>query len=261
ERVSLKPARHTKSYDAVVFDVLKVPPDQIASQITLMDLPVFKSIQPEELSSCAWTRKDKMTCAPNVVALTCRFNQLNFLVQREILSSKSAKSRCDILSQFIKVAKKLLELNNLHSLMAVLSALQSAPIYRLSKTWTLLSRKDRSAFERLSDLFQESNNRQKLRDYMSCVKLPCIPYLGIYWCYLTDIVYIDVAHPHSGGLESEPRKIKMNNILRVISEFQQSSYDNLPVHQHVQNYLRSMRYIEELQRFVEDDYYRLWFCR
>uniref|UniRef100_A0A4W3GSM0 Ras-GEF domain-containing protein n=1 Tax=Callorhinchus milii TaxID=7868 RepID=A0A4W3GSM0_CALMI len=36
-----------KSYDAVVFDVLKVTPEEFASQITLMDVPVFKVIQPE----------------------------------------------------------------------------------------------------------------------------------------------------------------------------------------------------------------------
>ncbi|KAL8174364.1 UNVERIFIED_CONTAM: Ras-specific guanine nucleotide-releasing factor RalGPS1 [Gekko kuhli] len=40
-----------KSYDAVVFDVLKVTPEEFASQITLMDMPVFKAIQPEMLSS------------------------------------------------------------------------------------------------------------------------------------------------------------------------------------------------------------------
>ncbi|XP_015678340.1 ras-specific guanine nucleotide-releasing factor RalGPS1 [Protobothrops mucrosquamatus] len=39
-----------KSYDAVVFDVLKVTPEEFASQITLMDMPVFKAIQPERES-------------------------------------------------------------------------------------------------------------------------------------------------------------------------------------------------------------------
>ncbi|XP_074702391.1 ras-specific guanine nucleotide-releasing factor RalGPS1 isoform X2 [Strix aluco] len=235
-----------KSYDAVVFDVLKVTPEEFASQITLMDMPVFKAIQPEELASCGWNKKEKHILAPNIVAFTRRFNQ-----RVTFCFSLSA-----MLYHMNKI-KKLLELNNLHSLMSVVSALQSAPIFRLTKTWALLNRKDKTTFEKLDYLLSKEDNYKRTREYIRSLKMvPAIPYLGI---YLLDLIYIDSAYPASGSImENEQRSNQMNNILRIIADLQVScNYDHLTTLPHVQKYLKSVRYIEELQKFVEDDNYKL----
>uniref|UniRef100_A0A2K6LZM5 Ral GEF with PH domain and SH3 binding motif 2 n=1 Tax=Rhinopithecus bieti TaxID=61621 RepID=A0A2K6LZM5_RHIBE len=237
ESLSDKGSELKKSFDAVVFDVLKVTPEEYAGQITLMDVPVFKAIQPDELSSCGWNKKEKYSSAPNAVAFTRRFNHVT-----------------EVLSHYIKTAKKLYELNNLHALMAVVSGLQSAPIFRLTKTWALLSRKDKTTFEKLEYVMSKEDNYKRLRDYISSLKMtPCIPYLGI---YLSDLTYIDSAYPSTGSiLENEQRSNLMNNILRIISDLQQSCEYDIPMLPHVQKYLNSVQYIEELQKFVEDDNY------
>lgn len=101
-----------------------------------------------------------------------------------------------------------------------------------------LSKRDRTAFSNLTDFVSSNENWKRLRQHLTNTKLPCIPYLGqklnhfisfilivyLSGIYLTDLIRIDTLHPHSGGLETNQRKNAMNNICRVISEFQQSSY-------------------------------------
>ena len=62
------------------FNLVDVSAEDLASQLTLLDLPVFKSITSEELLSCSWNKKNKMDIAPNIVAFTRRFNHVSFWV-------------------------------------------------------------------------------------------------------------------------------------------------------------------------------------
>jgi len=238
----------------VVQSIVHVSADNVAGQLTLLVVPILQKIQPEELTSCGWCKSSKHEVAPNVVAMTRHFNHVSFWTVQEILNESNVRSRAEVVSHFIRIAKKLHELNNLHTLWAVISALRSAPIFRLQKTWNAVPKKDVQLMERLADLFSDHNNSEKLRQHMDTLKLPCVPYLGL---FLTDMNYIDVAHPHYGGLESQKRQLKMNNILRVLANYQQSDYSFLPVKDHIMEYLRSAKYIEELQKLLEDDQYRL----
>lgn len=83
-----------------------------------------------------------------------------------------------------------------------------------------MSKRDTTQFERLANLmFDTSYNKRKIRDKHMNVKLPCISFLRL---FLTDLINFKISHPHN-SFDNPQRRNQMNNICRLISEFQQSN--------------------------------------
>lgn len=57
-------------------ELLKIDPEDVANQLTLIDIPIFQKITKEELLSIGWNTSKKHSVAPNIVKFTKRFNQV-----------------------------------------------------------------------------------------------------------------------------------------------------------------------------------------
>lgn len=248
-----KQSLHYKKYDPVTFQILKVRPADFATQITLNDIAVFKSITSQELLSGNWSKKNKRTLAPNVLKFTDRFNRVCLWCQKEILAYDKPSKRAEVMAHFIKISEHLAMLNNMHSTFAIISALQCHSIHRLKRTWKCLGRRDQNTFLKLATLYDSDRNWEKLRQHLENTNLPCIPYLGI---FLTDLNFIEAKNSENDSVGTSSRGPKLENIICKVKWFQHSSYESLPQIDCIQKYLASMQYHEELLKFVEDDIYK-----
>lgn len=82
------------------------------------------------------------------------------------------------MSHFVRLARRLFELNNFHSSYAVLAALESCPIARLVQTHALLPKRDRLMWEELAMRMSSDSNWKSFRDYQESAGYPRIPHIG-----------------------------------------------------------------------------------
>jgi son of sevenless-like protein len=167
------------------FDLLEWPSVEIARQMTLIEADLFRKIEPKECFGLAWSKNKDM--APNLVQISERFNNVNNWVQRTILNEQDLKRRQQLLQKFIEIIKELRELNNFTSINQICSALNSASIHRLTKTWEVLTDKEYKLFKELGSLFENPPYKELRKELQKCSGNPAIPFIGMFQTELTFI--------------------------------------------------------------------------
>jgi len=165
-------------------DIWSVDAEELARQLTLLDEVLFRNIPPWEFLNQSWAKSQKLEKAPYISKMIKQFNQLSQWVRTEIVTQISQKKRSEILAKFIETASHLQKLNNFNSLMQILAALNSLPVFRLKKTWNSLSRKNKATWANLESIFDARIMRKVTQHALH----PIIPFLGM---YLSDLTLIE----------------------------------------------------------------------
>ncbi|XP_056319968.1 rap guanine nucleotide exchange factor 1 isoform X3 [Danio aesculapii] len=189
---------------------------EIADQLTLLDAELFYKIEiPEVL---LWAKEQNEEKSPNLTQFTEHFNNMSYWVRSIIILQEKAQDREKLLLKFIKIMKHLRKLNNFNSYLAILSALDSAPIRRLE--W---QKQTSEGLEEYCTLIDSSSSFRAYRAALADVEPPCIPYLGL---ILQDLTFVHLGNPdHIEGKINFSKRWQQFNILDTMRRFQQVHYD------------------------------------
>uniref|UniRef100_A0AAX7V370 Ral guanine nucleotide dissociation stimulator-like 1 n=1 Tax=Astatotilapia calliptera TaxID=8154 RepID=A0AAX7V370_ASTCA len=216
-------------------DFLSFDADLVAEQLTYMDAVLFKKVVPHHCLGSVWSQRDKKDnkhSAPTIRATITQFNAVAACVVNTVLKHRQLRPhvRARVIQRWIDIAQECRIRKNFSSLRAIVSALQSNPLYRLKRVWACVHKDSVQTFEELSDIFSDHNNYLTSRELLmregtskfasleSCAKehqkrthkrlqlqkemgamQGTIPYLGT---FLTDLTMLDTALPDlvEGGL-------------------------------------------------------------
>nr|KAF6277220.1 Rap guanine nucleotide exchange factor 1 [Pipistrellus kuhlii] len=189
---------------------------EIAEQLTLLDAELFYKIEiPEVL---LWAKEQNEEKSPNLTQFTEHFNNMSYWVRSIIMLQEKAQDRERLLLKFIKIMKHLRKLNNFNSYLAILSALDSAPIRRLE--W---QKQTSEGLAEYCTLIDSSSSFRAYRAALSEVEPPCIPYLGL---ILQDLTFVHLGNPdYIDGKVNFSKRWQQFNILDGMRCFQQAHYD------------------------------------
>ncbi|XP_011339770.1 guanine nucleotide-releasing factor 2 isoform X8 [Ooceraea biroi] len=193
--------------------------EQIAEQMTLLDADLFMKIEiPEVL---IWAQEQNEERSPNLTRFTEHFNKMSYWARSRILEHRlenEAKDREKYVVKFIKIMKHLRKINNFNSYLALLSALDSAPIRRLE--W---QKHITEGLKEYCALIDSSSSFRAYRQALAETQPPCIPYIGL---VLQDLTFVHIGNSDllPDGTINFSKRWQQFNIVENMKRFKKGMY-------------------------------------
>ena len=205
------------------FSIFSCDAEEIARQLTIMEFDLFANINPYEFLNQAWTKSDADQRAPNIIAVTKRFNEIAMWIAKSILEVKSIRARSKRVAKLIDVAGCLYQLNNFSTLMAFIAGFNKAPVTRLKHTMREVNTRTAKKLIELENIMSAESSYKNYRAKIHTVNPPCIPYIGV---YLLDLTYMEDGNPNRiGSLINFSKRRLIHTLIREVQQYQDQAFN------------------------------------
>ncbi|EEB07717.1 exchange factor Cdc25p-like protein [Schizosaccharomyces japonicus yFS275] len=187
QRLMVRPAK--PNYRVAL---LELEPDTLAEQFSLIEHSIFCAILPHEFLKKSW-RKSASDTQHHMIRHSIAFsNSFVYWIINSVLTRPNLEERIAALRFFIAFGIKCLNMNNFSAVVSVISALDSAPIYRLRSCFGALDASDKAHLQGLREIVDSRKNFKTYRTLLKRARPPCVPFLGV---LLSDLTFIDDGMP------------------------------------------------------------------
>ncbi|XP_012580681.1 PREDICTED: RAS guanyl-releasing protein 2 isoform X2 [Condylura cristata] len=182
------PMEQKKRKMSLLFDHLE--PMELAEHLTFLEYRSFCKILFQDYHS--FVTHGCTVDNPVLERFIALFNSVSQWVQLMVLSKPTAPQRALVITHFVHVAEKLLQLQNFNTLMAVVGGLSHSSISRLKETHSHVSPETVKLWEGLTELVTATGNYGNYRRRLAACVGFRFPILGV---HLKDLVALQLALP------------------------------------------------------------------
>lgn len=213
--------------------IMDVDPLELARQLTVREFKIYEKIKPIE---CLNRRQRKAVVSRNsptsaeekryIDMFIHNSTELTNWVGSVILKYADVKKRANAIKYFVTVAEHCRQCNNFSSMMAIISALYSATIHRMKRTWAAINSRTHDTLDNMNKIMNSTRNFRDYRDVLRSVTPPAIPFFGV---YLSDLTLVEDGNPDNlqdnAKIINFSKRLKSAEIIRDIVQYQLHGYN------------------------------------